>query len=86
MLLPLRLLDRLLASELVPREAKFSAIERWQLELAEVDRPDRVHRELGRRLVEARLRLLRGGVASRDVVLPHASVPRPGARPAMPGG
>src|SRR4051812_8953511 len=56
-MLPLRVLDRLLASKLVPREAKLSAIERWQLELADLDRHDRVHLELGCRLAEARLRL-----------------------------
>jgi hypothetical protein len=47
------LLDRLLASTLVPREAKVAAIESWQRELAQAPIRDALHRQLEQRLAEA---------------------------------
>jgi len=52
-MLPLALLDRLLASTIVPREAKLAAIERWRNELSELRAPDAFHRQLEARLAQA---------------------------------
>jgi hypothetical protein len=47
------LLNRLLASRLVPREAKLAAIESWRRELAATSVRGPFHRRLERRLAEA---------------------------------
>ena len=47
------LLSRLLASRLVPREAKQAAIESWRRELASVSLRGPLHHQLERRLAEA---------------------------------
>jgi hypothetical protein len=47
------LVDRLLASTLVPREAKVAAIESWRRELASAPVQDALHRQLEQRLAEA---------------------------------
>src|SRR5262245_16175027 len=51
--LPLALLERLLASKIVPRDAKLAAIERWRHELAEARSLDPFRRKLDERLAEA---------------------------------
>jgi hypothetical protein len=51
--LPLSLLDRLLASEIVPLEAKLSAIESWRRELADAAPPDTMLDALSSRLAHA---------------------------------
>ncbi len=56
-MLTLPLLDRLIASTLVPPEAKVAAIESWRNELASTRVRDAIHRELERRLAEASRRL-----------------------------
>jgi hypothetical protein len=54
------LVDRLLASRLVPHDAKFAAVESWRHELASTPGKDCDDPQLERRLTEAsrRLRLL----------------------------
>jgi hypothetical protein len=47
------LLKRLLASRLVPREAKLAAIESWRRELAALASRAPFHRELEHRLAQA---------------------------------
>jgi hypothetical protein len=51
--LPLPLLDRLLASRVVPLQAKINAIDRWRDELTEADSIDPRVRELENRLAMA---------------------------------
>jgi hypothetical protein len=63
-MLTLPLLDRLLKSTIVPREAKVAAIESWRVELGSARARDAFHRELERRLAEAS-RLL-GPLVPRD--------------------
>lgn len=52
-MLTLDLVDRLLASTIVPREAKLAAIESWRLELASMRDPRQACRRLERRLAAA---------------------------------
>ena len=47
------LLNRLLASRVVPREAKLAAIESWRRELAAMSLRGPFHRQLERRLAQA---------------------------------
>jgi hypothetical protein len=47
------LVDRLLASRLVPREAKLAAIESWRRELASAALHSPFHHQLEHRLAEA---------------------------------
>jgi hypothetical protein len=47
------LVNRLLASRLVPREAKLAAIESWRRELASASWRGPLHAQLERRLAEA---------------------------------
>ena len=47
------LVNRLLASRVVPREAKLAAIESWRRELASVSWRGPLHAQLERRLAEA---------------------------------
>jgi hypothetical protein len=61
------LLHRLVASKLVPNEAKLAAIESWQIELTGSRLRDVGHRELETRLAEARQQvrtLIAGGSAA----------------------
>jgi hypothetical protein len=51
------LLDRLVASRLVPNEAKLAAIESWQVELTATHGDGGRNRDLERRLAEARFRV-----------------------------
>ena len=52
-MLTLSLVDRLLASKLVPPDAKLAAIESWRTELATTRNRDSVHRQLEQRLALA---------------------------------
>jgi len=52
-MLTLALVDRLLASTLVPRDAKLAAVESWRRELAALGDKHRDCRALERRLAEA---------------------------------
>jgi hypothetical protein len=52
-MLTLPLLDRLLKSTVVPREAKVAAIESWRVELASARARDGFHPEVERRLADA---------------------------------
>ena len=52
-MLTLDLVDRLLASKIVPREAKLAAVESWQRELASMREKRRDCRRLERRLAAA---------------------------------
>jgi hypothetical protein len=52
-MLTLDLVDRLLASTIVPRDAKLAAIESWRLELASMRDPRQDCRRLERRLAAA---------------------------------
>jgi hypothetical protein len=61
---PAPLLDRLLASRIVPRRAKIAAIESWRHELAEFHSHDPRARELDRRLAKAQRVLKRRTLAS----------------------
>jgi hypothetical protein len=52
-MLTLDLVDRLLASTLVPREAKLAAVESWRREIAAIWAKDPTHWQLEQRLTEA---------------------------------
>jgi hypothetical protein len=52
-MLTLDLVDRLLASTLVPRDAKLAAVESWRRELAAMREKPRDYPRLERRLAEA---------------------------------
>jgi hypothetical protein len=57
--LPLALLDRLLASRIVPHQAKIEAIDRWRDELIEAKSIDPHASELEERLAMALISLAR---------------------------
>jgi hypothetical protein len=58
-MLPLTLLDRLIASRLVPLDAKLAAIEGWRRELATLRSLNPMQAQLYQRLTRARQKLVR---------------------------
>jgi hypothetical protein len=58
-MLTLDLVDRLISSTLVPRDAKFAAVESWRRELAAIRERRHTDRRLEQRLAEASRMLAR---------------------------